>query len=384
MTARLALPLVALLALAGRPAAAQGQEPLYDWSDRAAQPADLAAWAPNIQDSPYFETWDFWFWADDGTFVMVQFLTSSFGFGIERNASGRLIIVAPDGRNEDGEGDNVWFGDRGWEWDSGDWNWTEEPLELSFRDCHMNIGESEIDLYLRGRDHTAFFEATMTIEAPLFRPGDGRVELGWDRHHFYDQQVVPRFSFEGRINTKEERADEDNWRPLTGVGYGEHTLTNNFPFEVASAFQGFRALRSDGLSIVFDGFTAPIDHGGQNVSWALATLDGETLFESYDVVFAATDQRAYQGGNTTYSVPYGYTVEARDGNDWMRVVVRDAELVSAESPFARVSSFLRAMLGAMMAPYDFELSVDYFAWIHVDGHTAYVSGRGWSTQNFTR
>ncbi len=38
----------------------------------------------------------------------------------------------------------------------------------------------------------------------------------------------------------------------------------------------------------------------------------------------------------------------------------------------------------MMSPYDFELSADYEAWVDVDGHTAYVAGRGWTTVNFTR
>ncbi len=374
----------ALSAQWSAPAAAQDQEPAYGWTDDPSQNADLSAWTPDFHESPYFETWDFWFWADDGTFVMVQYLVSSFGFGIERNASGRLIIVEPNGRNVDGAGDGMWSGDRGWQWDDDVWNWTEVPLEITFDDCYIHAGESEFQVYLRGRDRRAYFEATMTLEEDMFRPGDGRVEFGWDRHHFYDQQVLPRYSFDGRINLKESRSAPDNWQPLSGVGYGEHTLTNDFPFEVGSVFQGFRALRDDGLSIVFDGFNLPVDHGNRNISWVRAALAGESIFEGYEVTFAPTDVRTYASPSTEYAVPYGYEIFAEDGDDWVRVVVNNAELVSAESPFARVGALLRSVLGAIMAPYDFELAVDYFAWIHVDGETAYVSGRGWSTMNFSR
>lgn len=363
---------------------AQDQEPVYGWDDRASTPADLATWNPDVHDAPWFETWDFWLWSDDGTFVLVQFVTSSFGFGVERNGSGRLIVVSPGASNDGSRRDGVAFGDRGWDWETGDWGWDEQPLDLWFRDCHLRGDGETFELRMRGRDHLTYLEVTFQLDEALFRPGDGRLEYGWDRHHFYDQEAMPRFSFTGRVNRKAHRDDPDAWTDLVGVGYGEHTLTNDFPFEIAASFQGFRALRTDGLSIVFDGLTTPVDHGGRSIGWTTVALDGVPVFESYDVAFAPTDVRPFDAGGTPYRVPWGYEVRARSGDDWMHVVVHDAELVSAESPFARIGTFLRSVLGAMMAPYDFELAVDYDAWIHVDGRTAYVSGRGWSTMNFTR
>lgn len=377
--------LIALLAIVAASAAhAQDQEPVYGWTDDPARPADLNEWNPDIHEAPWFETWDFWMWADDGTFVMVQFLTSSFGFGVERNASGRLIVIAPDGYNVGEPGPGVAFGDRGWDWDDGDWSWEEEPLSITFRDCYIRGDGQQFEVYLRGRNRENFFEMTFDLDEELYRPGDGRLEYGWDRHRFYDQQVMPRFSFTGRVNRKESRDAEDNWHDLSGVGYAEHTLTNDFPFEVAASLQGFRALRDDGLSLVYDGVTVPVDHGGRTLGWFRVALDGAQVFESQEVAFVPTDVRSFEANGTTYQVPWGYEIQATNGEDWARVIVNNSEMISAESPFARIGSFLRAVLGAMMAPYDFELASDYHAWILVDGHMAHVSGRGWSTSNYTR
>ena len=380
-----ALALLACLTLSGTAARAQEAEPVFGWTDRAPATPDLDEWSPDIQPAPYFETWDLWMWTDEGTFVMVQYLTASFGFGIERNASGRMIVVSPTGFNRDGvAGEGAWFGDRGWEWDSGDWNWEQEALDITFRDCHIRGDGETFEIAMRGRQRTAYLEATITPTEPMFTPGDGRLEFGWDHHRFYEQTTLPRFDFEGRLNVKPNRDAPDDWQPISGVGYAEHTLTNAFPFEVADAFQGFRALRDDGLSIVFDGLSTPPEYGSEQLGWARIALNGEPLFTSYDVAFVPTDVRAHESGAFVYRVPYGFEVRATSGADWMRVVVHTPELVSAESPFARVGAFLRTVLSAMMSPYDFELGVDYDAWIHIDGHTAFVSGRGWSSINFAQ
>lgn len=366
------------------PSVAQDQQPVYGWNDRAPRAPTLAEWNPDVHEAPWFETWDFWMWADDGTFVMVQFLTSSFGFGVERNASGRLIVIEPGAYSRGVPTDGVGFGDRGWDWEDGDWGWEQQPLNITFRDCYVRGDGQTFEIYLRGRDRLTFFEATLELEEPMFRPGDGRLDYGWDRHHFFEQLTLPRYRFSGRVDRKEHRDDEDGWREISGVGYAEHTLTNNFPFEIAEAFQGFRALRADGLSIVFDGLTTPRDHGGRNIGWLRVALDGRQVFEAHDVAFAPNDVRTYEAGSTRYAVPWGYELRAQSGDDWVLVRVFDGDMVSAESPFARISAFLRAMLSAMMAPHDFESSVSYDAWVHIGGETAFVSGRGWSTMNFTR
>jgi hypothetical protein len=361
---------------------AQEQEPVYGLSDAAATPPELIELNPNFHESPYFETWDFWMWTDDGTVMLVQFLSSSFGFGIEKQGSGRLIVISPDATNIGDDPDGVHFADRGWAWDDG-WGWTEEPLDITWRDCYLRGDGQTFELFLRGRDRTTYLEATLNLEEPLHRPGDGRLEYGWEKHFFYEQIAMPRFSFTARLNRKSHRDDEDNWEDVSGVGYGEHTLTNNFPFEIASRFIGFRALRNDGLTIIADGLTTPADYGGRGINWGMISLDGERILESAEATIVPIDEVPIDGSGNTYMVPHGLQVQLEDGEDWARINVYGAELVSATSPFARVGAFLRAMLGALMAPYDFEATAEYEAWIHVDGHTAYVSGRGWLTTTFT-
>lgn len=366
------------------PVGTLAEEPVHGLVDSPDEPADLANWNPDVHPSPWFETWDFWMWADDGTFVFVQFVTSSFGFGIERKASGRMIVVEPGAVSDGSPADGVAFADRGWEWESGDWSWEETPLDLTFRDCHLRGDGETFEIRMRGRDHLATLEVTLHADEPLHRPGDGRLSYGWEQRTFYDQEALPRFRFEGRINRKERRDDPDDWQSLRGTGYGEHTLTNGQPHQVADAFHAFRALRPDGLSIVFDTVVVPPGFGARTLGWATVALDGQRLLESTEVVFAPSSSFTHEDGAARYVVPTAYEMEAHDGDNWVRVQFFDAELVASESPFARLSAFLRRVLGAMMAPYDFEQSGAYRAWVHIDGQTAFVTGRGWSTSNFTR
>lgn len=372
---------VSTIALAPTTAHAQEQEPVHGLNDEASTPVELEEFNPNFHEAPYFETWDFWMWSDDGTVMLLQFLSSSFGFGIEKQASGRLIVISPDATNIGDEPDGVNFADRGWSWDDG-WGWEEVPLEITWRDSFLRGDGDSFEFYLRGRDRTTYMEATMTLVDPLYRPGDGRLEYGWDRHFFYEQIAIPRFTFEGRVNRKDDRDDDDNWEDVTGVGYGEHTVTNNFPFDIAQRFVGFRALRNDGLTIIADGLTTPQEFGGRGINWGIVSLEGDLLLESTEATIVPLNETTFNGGGNDYSVPGGLQIQIEDGANWARVNVYNSELVSATSPFARVGTFLRAMLGAIMAPYDFEATAEYEAWVHVDGHTAYVSGRGWMTTNF--
>lgn len=368
-------------------ASAEEAEPVYGWTDRPAEPGDAEDWNPDVQPDLYFENWDFWFWSDDGTFVALQFANSSLGFGIDRKASARIAVIEPHGFNRGGEeSDGVTLGDRGFDWDNGDWNWEEVDggYDVHWRDCTL-VGTAEgIEVYARDRHHTVFLELSIEAEGPLFRPGDGRMEFGWDRHAFYELQAYPRVHATGRINRKDERYADDNWVPFEGVGYIEHALTNVFPYEIAQSFLGFRALRGDGLSIVLDSLMLPDNRGARAVPWLVVLLDGEMIFESYDVTIVPVDERTETWGGTEYEIPYGYQVEARANGDVVRVTVDNSELVSADSFLNRVSGFVRSIIGAVMSPYDFELSNDYDAYVRIGGNEAAVAGRGWTTFNATQ
>jgi hypothetical protein len=360
-------------------------EPIFDYADESAQPATLEDFSPNVRSAPYFETWDVWMWTDDGQFILVQFLTSSFGFGIERQGSARLMLIEAGGSNGMGDNSGVLSGDRGFDWEKGDWNWdAENPLNITFKDCYVRGDGTTFEIRGRTRSSNLTVEATLTMDSPMHQPGDGRVEYGWDHHKFFDQQGLPRFNFTGRVNKKPDGQETDAWSDISGVGYAEHTLTNDYPFQVAKSFGGFRALRDDGLSIIWDSVTVPDLYGGRQVPWLLVLLDGQVVFESLDVsMIPATSQTENRDGKT-YVVPTSYALSATSGGNSVQVRVSSSVLVSAESPLARMSSLLRSVLGSMMAPYDFELRSPYEAQIRIDGAVAQISGDGWSTFNFTK
>ncbi|MCA9260893.1 MAG: hypothetical protein KDA61_16880, partial [Planctomycetales bacterium] len=65
-----------------------------------------------------------------------------------------------------------------------------------------------------------------------------------------------------RRDSRRFSADEA-WRDIRGVGYAEHSRTNALPVMVGSRWTGFRALRPDGLTLVYDDITASADYGGE-------------------------------------------------------------------------------------------------------------------------
>ncbi|MFT4702691.1 MAG: hypothetical protein ACI81R_000377 [Bradymonadia bacterium] len=386
LTLLLAVAPAISLTLLATDATAQEAQPIYNWTDEPSRDGDITDWRPNIRDTPYFENWDVWLWADDGTFIVLQFLTSSFGFGIERQGSARLLIVDPHAANiHGGPEDGVGWGDRGFNWDNGDWGWEEleGAVDVHWADCYLRGDGTTLDIHMRGRTRQNWLRVELTADSPVYRPGDGRLNYGWDRRNFYDLQAIPRVSFSGELNQKENRDAEDDWRPISGVGYVEHSLTNAFPFDIAESFFGFRALRADGLSVVLDSVMTPGGFGQTPIPWLLVLLDGEIIFESFDVSIIPNDERREEWGGNSYELPYGYDVEARAGGDLVQLQVYNSELVSADSFLNRVSSFLRAVIRQMMTPYDFELSNEYSARVTIDGTVATVSGRGWTTFQVT-
>ncbi len=373
--------LVLLCALVSAPLAAQEVEPAYGWDDAAPEQAEIAQFIPELQGSPYFESWDWYFFTDTGDIYFVQFVVSSFGFGIERQGSVRGTTVLDGAIGQIERTDGVFRARRGFEWDDGDWTFERDRFRVDFRDCFME-GDGET-FTLAMLDNTMKIEAEIHTDVPMHRPGDGRAHFGWARNYFYDQTAIPRFTFEGRASVRSSRSADEAWRDIRGVGYAEHSRTNALPVMVGSRWTGFRALRPDGLTLVYDDITASADYGGETFGWALAALDGEPVFSSEETQFTVTDVwRDDTIPPSVFSVPMGYVVEASNGSDWLRIVVDNAQLIQVDSLFARVNRLLRAVLSGMMNPVDYDFTVDYTAWVHVDGHTAVVSGRGISSFNF--
>lgn len=364
------------------PAVAQVSEPVFDWNDQPAATPSVDDWRPTLADAPYFETWDWWYWTDAGEFIYLQFVVSSLGFGIERQGSVRATVILPGGVSLGGVEENVFRGRRGFEWEDGDWSFEPEGFRVDFEDC--TIGGDGTTFDLRMYDNTVKFEATMTMRSPMFRPGDGVVELGWDRALRFALDVLPRFEFEGRLSTRRTRSEPETWRDVSGVGYAEHTRTKGLPVMVGTQWIGFRALRPDGLTILYDDHAVADTYGGRRVPWVLVLLDGEPIFYSTDVHVAQTDIRPEQHAPSVYPVPYGYEVVASSGEDFVALSVFNASLVQQDNILSRVSRLVRAVLSGMMNPMDYDFTADYNATLHIGGVDSSVSGRGWSTANFPR
>jgi hypothetical protein len=364
-------------------ALAQVPDHVDGWLDEEPLAASIDQLRPDFEEAPYFESWDWWFHTDDGEFVYLQFVISTFGLGIERQGSLRGTAVSPGAVGDEPQGvDGVFRARRGFEWDDGEWTFSDTGFEVTFDDCYMR-GDGDT-FEVRMYDNTLKFEATVDVDGAMFRPGDGRIELGWDAAQYYDMNAIPRFAFDGRLSTRATRSADETWRDVSGVGYFEHTRTNTLPVVVAREWLGFRALRADGLSIVYDDVVMTDDFGGGRMPWLLVMLDGDVIFESYDVVFTPTREIVEANPPSNYVLPVAYEIVARSGADSVAVRVDNAALVTRDSILARVSTMLRAILSQTMNPMDYDYTVDYAAWLDIGGSEAQVAGRGWATFNFPR
>jgi hypothetical protein len=365
---------------------AQAALPIYDYTSAPPVSPELSVLSPDPTEAPWFENWDLWMWTDSGQFVTLQFLTSSFGMGIENQGSARMISVEPWATNP--ESDNapgVHRADRGFNGDRGDWGWDEDaPLNVFFQDCHIRGDGQTFEIAMRGRDHRLWFEGTFTATAPLWQPGDGLLEYDYSRQMRYSLQVLPRLHFDGRINVQDGRDAPANWQPVQGVAVLQHSWTNAFPFSVSQRWSRFRAIRPDGLTIHFEQMLTPEEFGSVPVSWLLVTYDEEVVFASNDVDFIPLQVTDRQMGRRHYAVPDTYQIVASSGTDQVVIEVQSASLVSAEDPLRLLDRMLRAFLSNIMSPFDFELSNRYVAELTIGGRQIHAEGAGWSSFGFPK
>jgi hypothetical protein len=373
--------LVALLFVVASHGNAQ-TEPVHGRYDAPDEVGSVEQLIPRVAPAPYFQIWDWWFWTEEQDFIHAQVLISSFGFGIERQGSIRMTAVRAGAVSHGQTEPGVFRARRGFEGTRGEWTSERDRFDLTLRDCFIRgDGETfEIALY----DNTVKLEATLTMDAPLYRPGDGRIEFGWDRAAHVDETYLPRYRAEGRMSLRPTRHADEDWQPMRAVGYGRHSRLIGFPFTIMQQSIGFRALRPDGLTILFESFLTPDEFGAQWMPWVLVLLDGEIVFESSDVTWVPTDIRPDSNPPSTYPVPWAWDLEARSGEDTLRLTVHNAALVQKDSILSRVSRVLRAVMAQRMNPMDYDFAVDYAAWLTVDGVTAHVAGAGWQSLNFPR
>lgn len=365
---------------------AQVAEPVYGYDRNDARPAELSSLSPDPAGAPYAENWDLWFWTDDGRFVMLQFVTSSFISSVERQGSARIVVIDPGALNHSEDAiDGVYRGDRGFNPDRNDWGWNEEePLDVFWLDCHIRGDGETFEVAMRGRDHRVTFEATLTAEAPLWQPGVGSAIFGNTQSYTYDMQVLPRFRFDGRLNLREGRDEPDNWSDLAGVGVMQHSRLNALPYQIGQSWTRFRALRDDGLSINFEAIRPAETFYPDPIGWLVVTLHGEVIFQTTQIQIIPRNVQTWPIRRRSYDVPTSYDIVATSGADQVVVRVRNGQIVSAEDPFRQLDRTLRLLIADMMSPADFDLSTDYEADITIGGITAWLAGSGWSSSSFTK
>lgn len=365
------------------PLEAQEIQPVFGWGAGdpvTPQPPDLN---PSPRSAPWFQSWDYLIWTDDHYLLFVQYTISSVGFGLDGKGSARILVVDRAVEDPNASEEAILRFDRGYDRDRGDYAWDDEGFRLSFQESLLSM-EEDGSMRLRAVLPTVRVDARLQPVVPLWSPGRGMIELGWDRRNAYRLRTVPHFRAEGTWATREHRDGEFVDRPLTGVGAFQATRSNAFPYDIGQQFTRFHALRDDGLTLSFGDVVAPAGNGGASVAWLLVALDGQPIFESTDVQVQYRGRTEMRLAGTTYPVPSGMVLLARAGDDIVELEVSHTRLVAWDALLSRLSRMIRAVLSRIMAPVDVEHEADYRARLVIDGRSVEVAGRGWSSVSFVQ
>lgn len=267
MRIRLTLGLIALIAWIATPLRADPLTPFQGDSS----PVTLSDIQPHIdQDGNrsnefYSEWWSFVFQMEDGYGAYVQFLVSNLGPG-DGKAVVRATLDLPDGFHLSEK----------MEYEPGDWEYAKDRFELKLGDNVLGGPMEGLTIHLKNES----FEAEYTLEnvAPPWKPGNGRVQYGKSSKRYYEFQVIaPVARMKGKVRVE----GDDQWQPVKGVLYVDHSLATIGMHEQAQRWLRFRSIDPKSTFLLAD-ISPPSIYGDTSIQYAVLFEGGKKVFDALD------------------------------------------------------------------------------------------------------
>ncbi len=326
-----------------------------DWGeDGLAQ--DVAVWedGQRVETGPgFFEWWYFDAHLDDGSMVVITFMTKSIMKRKGNLEPGILVAVTrPDGTRIS----EARFS-------------PPDSFRASKERCDVRIGENHVDgdlhVYrLHAQTETLAADLTFTGSVPAWRPGAGKARFGDKAHFFAWLPAIPFGSVNGTL-----RYDGVAHR-VSGSGYHDHNWGNvSLPAVIDHWYWG-RAHIGDFTLIFVEQITTGAYGGVRLPVFMLAKGEKILTGDGAPLTLAKRNWVKHPGGR---KYPTELDFVWKKGDDYVRIALRKPEVVEATTLLNMFPLWKQKLFRLFANPYyfrfraDMDLQID-FGEIHTQEH----------------
>lgn len=295
-----------------------------------ADTAEEERWRAHPSESLYYtEQWSFSFWAAEGTYVHVQFLSSNLGL---RHQSAVKLEIS------DAAGATLSKKEK-----------TDEHIEATGDTARLRFGENSLQADkagLRLRVHVADITLDLTAndQVPPFKPG---APLVGTKDGLYDLVVAPDLGFRATL------ARQGASRELSGRGMADHSWTTLAPQKLAKHWFKIKLVDED-VTCLMTSFARPGSKRAADVAWLWWRAGGET-FVARDVEVRFLDEKP-DADAPDYRLPGRIRVAGHaSGREWTAELVIDS-VARKKDILAELGFLERMAVRAVSRPMDYTLN----------------------------
>lgn len=349
----LAIALLATALLLPSLANAQG------WTGKASQPTMKELIPRMSSDEAYSERYSFAVDLDGGGHIGIDFTISNLGFG-DGHGAAAVRVKLPKKRKYE------------WSKKVSESDWSASSSSFGLDIANTKVSAKGNDAFVLRHDGEVKVELEFQNEIPMWQPGAGQINV--DGGYYAFDIIAPRANVTGRVKIG------DKWIDVRGTraGYADHVATNVAPFDLARRFIRFRDYNED-LFVMWREIQLTEGNGGKSLAWVVVGYKGKIVFS--DAAASLKFGKIQKDSRTGYEVPRVVQLDARDGKDSVRLVMKGSKMKKKDL-LAGYGRAAKMVASAVSEPYQYDLKGDYQLQMTIGGASATVGGRGHYTIDF--
>lgn len=270
----------------------------------------------------YSERYTFTALLDDGGEVYLEMTISNFGWGNFSAATTTRIELAGETPYEHKE-----------TLKADEWSYSSSRFQ-------MTMGQSSVEvvregLYRLRHSGEVEYELEFRNILPSWRPGTGEVRSGKD--YFRIGLIAPRAAVSGRVKI------DGKWVEVKSrQGMSDWSVTTIAPFDLASEFGRFRAVKGD-VYVAWRNIKLSEDFGGQDVSWVVVGKGNQIIFADAGAKIERSNLKLDK--TSKYEVPHQITIHGTSGADTLKLTLQSSgkyQVIDLLNSYGSVTRFLAA------------------------------------------
>lgn len=312
------------------PAAASGSEESVE-----------TLWAAHPSKSSYYtEQWSISVWANNGTYVHVQYLLSNIGIGDQ--SALKIEITEADGKRKSLKKKMKAGITR-----------EDEALFLCMGGQCLSARPGAFDLAAQIDDTQVSLHATAL--APGFRPG---APLLHDPNGDYDIVLpMPKARFVGQLS------QNGRVRPINGLGMVDHSWTTLAPHKLAKRWFRVKTV-SASLTCLLTGFARPGSKRDVDVAWLWLSDGISPPFQTRDVTVRFLKTEEDTESKARYLLPNEVLIEAKTPGKHLALHIDNGVRHSRKSILKGLGFFERLVVSSVSEPIDYTYGGEFEFVLH--------------------